>query len=60
MLEKGLYGRYVPERPFESVGTVRIFRGLDQLLKRDILLAIWNGKEGEGPVAVPQQPLGLH
>lgn len=53
MLEKGLYGRYVPERPYESIGLVRIFRGLDQLLKRDILLAIWKGKEGEGPVSFP-------
>lgn len=53
MLEKGLYGRYVPERPYESIGNIRVFRGVDQLLKRDILLVIWKGKEGEASVTVP-------
>lgn len=56
MLEKGLYERYVPERTYEPIGRIRLYRGLDQLLKRDILLAIWERKGGDLPVVPPRTP----
>lgn len=54
MLENGLYERYVPEKAFDSVNHVRCYRGGDQILKRDVLLLIWEEKEGQPTITPPR------
>lgn len=58
MLENGLYERYIPEKEFDSANHVRLFRGVDQILKRDVLLLIWEEKDNQ-PVITPPRTQGM-